>query len=113
MPEDPYLLYSTDVRSSVNRRQDGAGSGRARGGRHRRAADGLDIVGIYAAGTICRGFANSFGQRNWHEVDNFNFDWSLYHRGRQGGEVGVRGIRMERRRRSMRGCEPRACNSSI
>ncbi|MEO8137190.1 MAG: metallopeptidase TldD-related protein, partial [Betaproteobacteria bacterium] len=28
----------------------------------------------------CRGFANSLGQRNWHEVENFNFDWSLYHR---------------------------------
>ena len=25
-----------------------------------------------------RGFANSLGQRNWHEVDTFNFDWSLY-----------------------------------
>ena len=37
------------------------------------------MVGIYAAGRICRGFANSFGQRNWHEVENFNFDWSLYH----------------------------------
>ena len=36
------------------------------------------LVGVYAGGTICRGFANSLGQRNWHEVDSFNFDWSLY-----------------------------------
>jgi predicted Zn-dependent protease len=37
-----------------------------------------DLVGIYAGGTICRGFANSFGQRNWHEVETFNLEWSLY-----------------------------------
>jgi predicted Zn-dependent protease len=42
------------------------------------AAEGRDLVGIYAAGTLYRGFANSLGQRNWHEVDSFNFDWSLY-----------------------------------
>ena len=27
-----------------------------------------------------RGFANSFGQRNWHEATTFNLQWSLYHR---------------------------------
>lgn len=44
------------------------------------AADGLDLVGIYAGGPIYRGFANSLGQRNWHEVRSFNLQWSLYHR---------------------------------
>ena len=43
-------------------------------------ATGLDLVGIYAAGPICRGFANSFGQRNWHEVSSFSLQWSLYQR---------------------------------
>src|SRR5207237_5730943 len=37
-----------------------------------------DLVGFHAGGTICRGFANSLGQRNWHEVDTFNLEWSLY-----------------------------------
>jgi hypothetical protein len=41
---------------------------------------GLDLVGIYAAGPVYRGFANSLGQRNWHEVTSFNLQWSLYHR---------------------------------
>ena len=27
-----------------------------------------------------RGFANSDGQRNWHETTTFNLQWSLYHR---------------------------------
>jgi predicted Zn-dependent protease len=44
------------------------------------ASDGLDFVGLYAGGQVYRGFANSFGQRNWHEVTSFNLQWSLYHR---------------------------------
>ena len=38
-----------------------------------------DLVGILASGPMYRGFANSLGQRNWHEVENFNLDWSLYY----------------------------------
>jgi predicted Zn-dependent protease len=45
-----------------------------------RAANGLDLVGIYAAGPVYRGFANSLGQRNWHEATSFSLQWSLYHR---------------------------------
>jgi len=44
------------------------------------AAHGLDLVGLYAAGPVFRGFANSTGQRNWHAVTTFNLQWSLYHR---------------------------------
>lgn len=78
-PEDPYLQYSTEVRSSSNRRAAHLVPAERAVDGILRAAENLDMVGIYAAGKICRGFANSFGQRNWHEVDNFNFDWSLYH----------------------------------
>lgn len=42
-------------------------------------ADGLDLVGIYAAGPIYRGFASSWGAWGWHEASSFNFDWSLFH----------------------------------
>ena len=44
------------------------------------SAAGLDLVGIYAAGPVWRGFANSEGQRNWHATTAFNLQWSLYHR---------------------------------
>ncbi len=44
-----------------------------------REAAELDLVGIYAAGPICRGFASSFGAFGWHEAVSFNFDWSLFH----------------------------------
>ena len=80
VPEDPYLLYASDVHSSSSKRPGRLLPAEAAVDAIASAAAGLDMVGIYAAGRICRGFANSFGQRNWHEVENFNFDWSLYHR---------------------------------
>jgi predicted Zn-dependent protease len=43
------------------------------------AAGQHDFVGFYAGGPTYRGFANSLGQRNWHQVDSFHFDWCLYH----------------------------------
>ncbi|MDZ5604217.1 TldD/PmbA family protein [Pseudomonas sp. RP23018S] len=44
-----------------------------------REAGDLDLVGIYAAGPICRGFATSFGAFGWHQANSFNMDWSLFH----------------------------------
>lgn len=80
VPEDPYLLYSTEVRPSASRR-----SGRLPQREQVveavvAAAHSLDFAGIYAGGRIYRGFANSLGQRNWHEVENFNLDCSFHHR---------------------------------
>jgi predicted Zn-dependent protease len=78
--DDPFLLYATDVRSSRTVRDGRLLAAGQAVDSIIESARGLDMVGIYAAGRICRGFANSLGQRNWHEVENFNFDWSLYHR---------------------------------
>jgi len=79
LPEDPYLLYATEVRSSE----------RAREGTLPTAADAVlgvrdlagdrDLVGLYAAGRLGRGFANTLGQRNWFEGQSFHLDWSLVH----------------------------------
>ncbi|HTH78180.1 MAG TPA: metallopeptidase TldD-related protein, partial [Ramlibacter sp.] len=40
-----------------------------------------DFVGFYAGGPMARGFADSRGQRNWHRVESFQFDWCLYRSG--------------------------------
>jgi predicted Zn-dependent protease len=32
---------------------------------------------------VARGFANSRGQRNWHRVESFHFEWCLYRSGDQ------------------------------
>lgn len=75
---DPYLLYAREVHSSEESRNTAPVEvGRALGD-IQRAADGLDLVGIWASGVQYRGFANSFGQRNWYVNASFNFDWSCY-----------------------------------
>jgi len=80
LDDDPHLVYATDVQSTSAVR--GAALPPAEGivDAILRAADGLDLVGLYAGGPVCAGFANSLGQRNWHEVTSFNLQWSLYDR---------------------------------
>lgn len=83
MPEladDPHLLLPSDVHDSRSVRAGALPPAETVIDEILRAADGSDLVGIYAAGPIYRGFANSEGQRNWHETTAFNLQWSLYHR---------------------------------
>ncbi|HKA53563.1 MAG TPA: metallopeptidase TldD-related protein [Candidatus Binatia bacterium] len=82
LPEDPHLLYATEVHSSEHQGQnrlpeDSAAVVAA----IQEAGRGRDLVGLYAAGGIHSGFANSFGQRNWFSGYSYNFDWSFYHQG--------------------------------
>ena len=92
LADDPHLLLP-DRRASSTRNVRGGTLPRV-GASHRarcsRAANGLDLVGIYAAGPIYRGFANSEGQRNWHATTTFNLQWSLYHRTDKAVKIGVR-----------------------
>jgi predicted Zn-dependent protease len=78
LPEDPWLLINDTPQSSASERRGTIAPAEEVVQQVVRAARGRDLVGFYAGGTIYRGFANSFGQRNWHEVDSFNFDCSLY-----------------------------------
>ena len=79
IPEDPYLIYNTSPVSSVNIGQSHLPSDDAMLSEIIGAGAGRDLVGIFASGKMMKGFANSLGQRNWHQVENFNFDWCLYH----------------------------------
>jgi predicted Zn-dependent protease len=81
VPEDPYLLLPGEV---THTERDAAG--RLPGARQvidAVASQGkdCDLVGFYAGGPIARAFADSRGQRNWHRVDSFNFEWCLYRSG--------------------------------
>jgi len=80
LPEDPHLNFATDVRTSRVTRSTPLPVAEEVVETVLAAADGLDLVGIYTGGPVYRGFANSLGQRNWHEVRSFNLQWSLYHR---------------------------------
>jgi len=94
VPADPYLHYAAEP--SVSHRVLGAaqeaggteGQGNRRGGDGWdsagaiadliRAAAGLDLVGIWASGTLSAGFASSLGHRHWHASQSFNLDFSCY-----------------------------------
>lgn len=76
---DPYLLFATDVQSSEKKRRGSIPPSAQIVDEIVTQGKGHDLVGILASGPMFRGFANSLGQRNWHEVENFNLDWSLYH----------------------------------
>jgi predicted Zn-dependent protease len=80
LADDPLLLLPSEVHSSRNVRDSALPPSEAVVDEVLRAADGTDLVGIYAAGPVFRGFANSEGQRNWHATTAFNLQWSLYHR---------------------------------
>ncbi len=79
VPDDPYLLYNTAVESTTHVVTGKVPDADEVISNVIAAGNGTDLVGIYAGGAIYRGFANSLGQRNWHHVDNFNFEWCLYH----------------------------------
>jgi predicted Zn-dependent protease len=80
-PEDPHILINRTVQST-RRGKTAHLPGRAEAVEAiAEAGKGRDMVGIFAAGTVAYGFANSLGQRNWDENQNFNLDWCFYHSG--------------------------------
>ena len=81
LPPDPWLLVNETPQPSTSERRGALAPAEEVVDQALAAARGRDLVGFYAGGTLYRGFANSLGQRNWHEVDSFDFDWSLYHEG--------------------------------
>jgi predicted Zn-dependent protease len=92
LPEDPWLLINETPQSTSSERLGKLMPAEAVVEQAVKAAQGRDLVGIYAGGTVYRGFANSLGQRNWHEVDSFNFDWSVYLRADRAVKTGYAGF---------------------
>ena len=77
LPKDPYLMYEKNQNHSELIENKGINSFDITM-RILDISSSNDMVGILSSGKIIKGFANSFGQFNWHESDSFNFDWSLY-----------------------------------
>ena len=78
LPPDPYLLTPDTV---VNTARDDPGhlpNASSVIDAVTLHAPGLDLVGFHASGPMVRAYADSRGQRNWHRVDTFSFDWCLY-----------------------------------
>jgi predicted Zn-dependent protease len=79
LPEDPYLLYATEVQNSETHGANHLPAAEDAVAALMAAGEGRDLVGIYASGGTYAGFANAFGQRNWFSSYSFNADWSFYH----------------------------------
>ena len=79
LPEDPYLLFNQTPQSSEHIGESHLPNDAEMLDQVISQGKGKDLVGLFASGVIYKGFANSLGQRNWHCVDNFNFEWCLYH----------------------------------
>jgi len=92
LPEDPWLFINDEPQSTSSERRGALASAQAVVEAVTGKAQGRDLVGYYGGGTIYRGFANSLGQRNWHEVDSFNFDWSLHRQADQAVKASYAGF---------------------
>ena len=92
LPADPLFLINEEPRSTSTERRGKLAPAEGVVEEALEQAKGRDMVGFYAGGTLYRGFANSLGQRNWHEVDSFNFDWSLYLQGDQAVKTSYAGF---------------------
>lgn len=95
LPDDPWLLINEKPQSTSSERRGVLAPAQSVVDSVVGKAKGHDLVGFYAGGTIYRGFANSLGQRNWHEVDSFNFDWSLYREGDRAVKTSYAGFEWE------------------
>ncbi len=79
VPEDPHLLYATEVKSSEQKGENRLPPAEQAVADIVAAGEGHDLVGIFAQGGVHAGFANSLGQRNFFVSHSYNFEWSLYH----------------------------------
>lgn len=77
-PEDPHFLINETPASSTRVLANGSPSEDEAVRAILEAGKGHDMVGIYAAGPIHHGFANSYGQRNWDTAHAFSADLSFY-----------------------------------
>src|SRR5476649_1479556 len=79
LPPDPYLMLNHNGWQSKNVQDHPLPDTEQVVAEITQAAEGLDLVGFYAAGPISRGFASSSGAFGWHQANSFNFDFSLFH----------------------------------
>ncbi|PHN61728.1 Zn-dependent protease [Pseudomonas sp. ICMP 8385] len=79
LPRDPYLLLNRTAWQTTSEQAQALPALDQVLADISQGAQGLDLVGIYAAGPISRGFASSAGAFGWHQANSFNFDFSLFH----------------------------------
>ncbi|MBK1719380.1 TldD/PmbA family protein [Thiocystis violacea] len=81
LPEDPYLSYSTEASEGLADMGGEPPPAEEAIAMLVEAAEGLDLVGLWASGEIHEGLASSIGHRRWHRSRSFHLDWSGYRGG--------------------------------
>lgn len=77
-PQDPYLHYNQSPCSNESLSDSELPETQSVVDTIITRAEGLDLVGHYAAGEITRAYCNSLGQHNLHRRWLFNLDWSCH-----------------------------------
>jgi predicted Zn-dependent protease len=95
LPDDPYLLFAETPRSTEQVAPSALPAPEDALACVLDAARGRDLVGLWASGTMARGFASATGQRNWHAQATFNLDWSDYHSGDKAVKAAYAGTRFD------------------
>ncbi|MEM8637501.1 MAG: metallopeptidase TldD-related protein [Cyanobacteria bacterium P01_G01_bin.54] len=78
LPEDPYVVLPTGQARSHDVYTGELLDPKAAADEILTPLTSLDAVGIYAAGTQIRGYADSLGQSHWFATDTFTLDYSLF-----------------------------------
>lgn len=96
MPVDPLLMVETEGFETRHVRTGRLPAGEDMAATVTELGVGHDLVGFLATGPIARGYASSWGHRNWHEVANFNFEWSLYYEADKAAKSSYAGFEWDR-----------------
>jgi predicted Zn-dependent protease len=75
---DPFIVMPNGTASSVSNQVGQLLSADGAAIEILSAVSGLDFTGLYAAGTILRGYGDSCGQQHWFSTDTFTLDYSLF-----------------------------------
>lgn len=78
LPEDPYLVLPAGQASSREIHQGKLLDPEESAIAILSEVSSLDFTGIYAAGSLLRGYADSAGQQHWFATDLFSLDYSLF-----------------------------------
>jgi predicted Zn-dependent protease len=95
LPEDPYLSYSREAGESEHLMGAEPPDGARAIAELSQAAEGLDLVGIWASGEVVSGLASSLGHHHWHAGNSFNLDFSCYLKGDKAVKANLGGLDWE------------------
>ncbi|MDB5038646.1 MAG: hypothetical protein JWQ35_2174 [Bacteriovoracaceae bacterium] len=78
LPVDPFAVLPKNYPASITEKKGNLLSPFETANSLLSSLQNIDLVGLYASGTLVRAFANSAGLTHWFKTDSFLFDYSLF-----------------------------------